>query len=447
MPAPTQINHRGDRTEVSFKRFLLNRLYNNTLHTWSAIAASEKDPCVAKNAALRAEKLLLDLAMSKKNHQKVEDWNHHGRDDKSDGDGSTTLLEWIQPDIVSFNTTINAWSKSGRYEHVAGEKRDVTTITAAERAEAILMLLQDMHDEDSEKGGTGNGDDHGVLLPNRMSYEAVIQGWSFAMDQEAPDRAMKVLNDMLDRYLSFYADQNRENSSDQNHGSDRTSHGASPPFPSHRAFSSAITTWARSSRDDSVEKAEDILKHMKELGSTGYEQSKPDTFAYNAVLYTYDSRIRFLLGNKYKYANQDHKLKLLKDAYALCDRIDGIIQEMVENSVDNRNSITIEETAPNFITHKVALFPFLDIGTKAIALKRGQKSPFSIYECASRADSHLRSLEGFLQDHSNSRRSSKSLTIETFKDIMKLYVSVGKYEEAKDIFDLLAKSTPSGGFS
>jgi hypothetical protein len=90
----------------------------------------------------------------------------------------------------------------------------------------------------------------------------------------------------------------------------------------------------------------------------------------------------------------------------------------------------------------------LDIGTKAAALKRGQKSPFSIYECTSRADSHLSSLERFLQDHSNSRRSSKSLTIKAFKDIIKLCVSVGKYEEAKDdIFDLLAKSTPSGGFS
>ena len=430
-PLPdVHVNGNTEQASGPLRRNKLTHLYNNTLNTWSAIAASESDPMVAKNAALRGEKLLLDLAMSQKNKagpgQEQDSNTNNGKQQRS------TLLEWIQPDIVSFNTIINAWSKSGRYEHVRGHKRDVTTVTAAERAQAILTLLQDLHDESQDFESVDD-----VLLPNRMSYEAVIQAWSRAMDREAPTRAMTVLEDMLERYHSFYAQNDRPN----------TESGASPPFPSHRTFSSALTTWARSSHVDAIEKTEEILDHMKKLGNKGFEHAKPDTFAYNALLYAYANRISSMIEKRDRNGKQHHKANMLQEAYSLCSRMDEIIQEMIDVNLNNGESITSEETHPNFITYKTTLFPLIDIGKDMMGLRRNQTVPFSIDECASRADSHLRKLERFMQQHSDSRRSSKILTIKPFKDLMTLYAAAGKQEKAKDIFDLLAKRDKSGGFS
>ncbi len=399
----------------------LNHLYNNTLNTWSMIAASEWNPKVAKNAALRAEKLLLDLAMSQK--KKTRD---QGQDLTNESEHRSTLLEWIEPDIVSFNTTINAWSKSGRYINVMGKKTDATTVTAAERAQAILTLLQDLHD--ASQGGSCPANDGEILVPNRMSYEAVIQAWSRAIDHEAPNRAMLVLEDMLERYHTFHAQ-------DTNIGSNA----GFPPFPSHRTFNSALTTWARSSHVDAIEKVEQIFHHMKQLGEKGFEQAKPDTFAYNALLYAYQNRITSLLQRRDRHGKQHHKAKMLQECYYFCSRMDEIIQEMEDVPSISIDQSTNEMTQPNSITYKIAMLPLIDIGKEMIELKRNQKVSFTIDECASRAEAYLRKLENYMEQHSVPRQSPKLLTIEPLKDLVTLYAASGEHDKAKDVFYILVR--------
>jgi len=392
----------GNKEVMQRRTTTLTHLYNNTLHTWSAIATAERDPMVAKDAALRAERLLLDLAMSRKGKR---------MDDQTAP--PSTLLECIQPDVVSFNTTINAWCKSGRYAYVQHEKCDVTTVTAAERAEAILQLLLDLHDEDSNE-----------ILANRMSYEAVIQAWSRAMDPDAPKRAMRVLEDMLERYHTAYS-QTDHNFSDS---------ATRPPFPSHRTFSSALTTWARSSHEDAIEKAEDLFAHMRKLGDSGYDQCKPDTISYNSLLGVYSKKVDNLLKRRH------NKAAALADAYKLCTRMDEIIAEMIDVSSKKGDSITSEETFPDYTTHKIALFPFLEIGTEIIGMKRNQKRPVDIYDCTSRAEVHLRRMVSLSERNMRSRKPSEMLQTRPFQELMTLYHVAGNPGKAMSIFDLFTKS-------
>lgn len=240
-------------------------LYNNTLNTWSNIAASERNPLAAKAAAQQAERLLLDLILSGRDSTPI---------DNGDSDKGTFLMS-LKPDIVSFNTTIKSWSKSGRFQMDNGKKVDVTSVLAAERSEAMLRLLIDVYEQSKALG-----EDSDCISPNRMSYEHVIQAWSRAIDSEAPQRASKILDEMIERYNKTYLESNDPVIDHENR----------PPFPSRQTFSSVLTTLARSSllsskdMNDVIRDAEALFKRMKRLGDKGFDINKPDTIAYNALL-------------------------------------------------------------------------------------------------------------------------------------------------------------------
>ena len=86
----------------------------------------------------------------------------------------TTRLN-LRPDVVSFNTVMSAWAKST-------SAKSKHALAAAERAEAILGLLMELH------------------VPTSYSYEAVLPAWSRVYEPEAAVRAMRLLHDMMERH-------------------------------------------------------------------------------------------------------------------------------------------------------------------------------------------------------------------------------------------------------
>jgi len=400
----------GGSNHEEIRTTKVTHLYNNTLNTWSVIAATERDPMIAKDAALRAERLLLDLAMSRRGKVGHDGTNEQNAESKS------TLLKYLQPDVVSFNTTINAWSKSGRFEHVHGQKVDVTTASAAERSESILRLLLDLHDK--AKGLDYNDS----ILPDRMSYEPVIQAWSRAYNPEAPERATKILEDMVERYNQAYSEADGP----------CFNHTNRPPFPSRQTFSSVLTTWARTSLmnpsskkcSHAIENAESLFRQMKKLGDDGYEQNKPDTIAYNALLQVYANHVEVLLRQKH------HRVATIESAIDLCNRMEELVAEMVNVSSNKGDSITNEDTYPDCTTHKVAMLPLINLGTEIMNLKKNQKISVRAIDCASTAKDHLKEL--------TLSRSPEPLLLHSVKDLMTIFASTGDTDGMKDVYDFFS---------
>jgi hypothetical protein len=408
--APISVEGTSGHDHDESRTAKVTSLYNNTLNTWSVIAATEKDPMIAKDAALRAERLLLDLAMSRSGNA--------GNDNtmKGNTDPKSTLLQYLEPDVVSFNTTIKAWSKSGRFEKIAGQKVDVSTGSAAERSEAILKLLQDLNDE-------ARGLDYNdSILPDRMSYESVIQAWSRAHDPQATVRATKILEDMVERYNKAYSEDNVL----------PFNHTNRPPFPSRQTFSSVLTTLARTSftnptnapSNNAIEHAESLFRQMKKLGNDGYEQNKPDTIAYNALLQVYANQVEILLTRK------KHNAAAIKNAFDLCNRMEAIVAEMVAVSSSKGDSITNEEPNPDFTTHKVALLTLIRVGSNIMNAKKNQKITIDANACALRAKSHLKEL--------TLTPSLGTLHLQAVKDLMNIFASIGDTEKMKDVYDLFS---------
>ena len=414
---PISICDVGRSTHEENRTTKVTHLYNNTLNTWSVIAATERDPMIAKDAALRAERLLLDLAMSRRGKVGHDGTNAENAESKS------TLLKYLQPDVVSFNTAIKAWSKSGRFEHVAGQKVDVTTASAAERSESILRLLLDLHDK--AKGLDYNDS----ILPDRMSYEPVIQAWSRAYDPEAPERATKILEDMVERYNQAYSEADGP-------GFNYTS---PPPFPSRQTFSSVLTTWARTSLmnpsstkcSHAIESAESLFRQMKKLGDDGYVQNKPDTIAYNALLQVYANNVEFLLRQKH------HRVATIESAIGLCNRMEELVAEMVRVSSNKGNSITNEETYPDYTTHKVAMLPLINLGTEIMSLKKNQKISVRAIDCALKAKDHLKEL--------TLSHSPEALHLHSVKALISIFASTGDTDGTKDVYDYFSTLQAKSG--
>ena len=81
----------------------------------------------------------------------------------------------VKPDVVTFNSVINAWSKSGEKD-------------APIRAEALLQRMKDLAEL------TGDAD----VMPDVVSFNSAIDAWAKSGDTIAPHRAEQILQRMQD---------------------------------------------------------------------------------------------------------------------------------------------------------------------------------------------------------------------------------------------------------
>eukprot|EP00559_Dactyliosolen_fragilissimus_P009405 CAMPEP_0184859426 /NCGR_PEP_ID=MMETSP0580-20130426/4428_1 /TAXON_ID=1118495 /ORGANISM="Dactyliosolen fragilissimus" /LENGTH=1075 /DNA_ID=CAMNT_0027356051 /DNA_START=599 /DNA_END=3823 /DNA_ORIENTATION=+ len=312
-------------------------VYNTALDGWSKAASSAKDSKEAREAALRAEHLLLDLVMSQ-NTDSTELNNKK-------------LLHLVQPNNVSFNTVIDAWGNSGRQ---ANGKRDSkwsndgknngasygvdTTTEAAERSEAILRLIEDLYDKDSLTVKTERYDNNHlmtsmVVKPDNMSYDAAIRSWASSTNIDAPNRATAILERMLERYHEHFHNQqevqmkNHEEHPHEEHNQYRDSP-STPPFPSMITFSSVLKCWAKSSLPHAVSRAEETLETMKRLRDEGgYIKSGPDIIAYNTLLTAY-ARQQAMLSKDKENISKNSSLDIHLQRFKLCQKMNKVLNEM-----------------------------------------------------------------------------------------------------------------------
>lgn len=158
----------------------------------------------------------------------------------------STILMCVQPDVVSFNTTMRAWSEfspkqqrtrrgtiggggeSSSFDEYDDDRNGRVGTATAERTEGILALMQELWDDErAEKTTTrtvraawegrrrSGGDDiradrrggrhdpiihgHGAIAPNSSSYNSVLKAWSRCSDPNASLRALAVYRSMISR--------------------------------------------------------------------------------------------------------------------------------------------------------------------------------------------------------------------------------------------------------
>jgi len=174
------------------------------------------------DSAERAEKWLQRM---------IELYNENPQNDK------------IQPDTVSFNSVIHAYSN--------------TPITkgAPERAKKAKELLDQM--ESLYKSGENDN-----VKPDTVSYSAVVNAYAKAPDSLCAVKALALLEHMEDLHKS----------------------GNKDVRPNKRTYTSCINAFGRIGNPKA---ADDLLTKMKEQYKLGDASLKPDTITYSSVLNAY----------------------------------------------------------------------------------------------------------------------------------------------------------------
>mmetsp|Transcript_37281 Transcript_37281/g.111665 ORF Transcript_37281/g.111665 Transcript_37281/m.111665 type:complete len:934 (-) Transcript_37281:182-2983(-) len=147
----------------------------------------------------------------------------------------------VNPDVVSYNACITAWSRSG-----LGER-------ASERAEAILREM-----EESSRRGSPEG---GAVLPDAISYSAVIDAHARSGAPDAGQKAETVLQRMESRSMEANI----------------------------FTYNSLMNAWAKSGAPGAAKRAESILIRLEQSrdgrkGSTISRLPRPNLISYCTVL-------------------------------------------------------------------------------------------------------------------------------------------------------------------
>eukprot|EP00980_Cylindrotheca_fusiformis_P028624 scaffold22620_cov131-Cylindrotheca_fusiformis.AAC.19 len=198
----------------------------------------------------------------------------------------------VLPTTVTFSIAINAFARSGKDN-------------AAERAEKLLELAQEMHN----KGYKG-------LEPNSVMYTTVIKAWAKAGN---PHRGELLLRRMYEDYAL---------------------NGNTNVKPNIWTFNTVLAAWSKSSQTGAVEDAEKLLRRMIDLSNQGLLDCQPDTVSYNCLLHALA-----------------RKRKSFPDASA---KAQSLVEEMLEAAARGDKAVV-----PNEITY-TALFKILNSsGSKA----------------------------------------------------------------------------------
>ncbi|KAL3805330.1 hypothetical protein HJC23_009037, partial [Cyclotella cryptica] len=176
-------------------------LFNAVLAAYSRLGSSATGTQqeVRRNIVQAAERLLLELAV-KNNTLELS---------------PSTVLQSTRPDVISFNTAMNAWSqlspKLKNGIHTDEYAKTLSTLTA-ERTQAILEMMQELWDEDRsnrstrqtlqaawEEYGDGEFYQSHAIAPNTSSYNTVLNAWSRSSNSNAIYNAISVFRAMVER--------------------------------------------------------------------------------------------------------------------------------------------------------------------------------------------------------------------------------------------------------
>jgi hypothetical protein len=310
-------------------------LFNSTLAAYARLGSSATgtQQGIRREMVQSTERILLELA---------------AKNNAADPSPST-ILQCVRPDIISFNSAMNAWSQLGpRLKGAVQDKHtESIAILSAEKSQAFLEMMQELWDEERSMLSTrqamqstweqcANEESLQVhaVAPNTSSYNTVLFAYSRSSSSDSYDKAMRLFKIMVDRCnlscngrISFM----RQNSN--SHRVDDASLEGDHAYPDSRTFvallgcCSNMRSKSFSDAANIIETVYDTMKYWNEQlrwstrqGITpdellrAQEQTNPilNVFAYNALIKAYASIPK---------SSWDESLQC-------CNRIDEIISSM-----------------------------------------------------------------------------------------------------------------------
>jgi len=365
----------------------MTRAYNMALNSWS-VAAAQAPPAASREAALRAERLLLEMA---KSDDSEGDNDNADDEDAAHFDGwlgirldsptadAQYLMELVSPRAISFNTVMTAWAKSvhgsegtdkrSRSRRGRGKPTSRSDGTyAAKRAEAILKLMIDISSEAK--------DYH--LAPTAASFGIVMQAWAKSGHPEATSKVLKLLDDLQHRNIR-------------------------PTVPSYVAV---MTSFSRSDAVDAVHEADQFFSTIP--------GDIINAELCNALIGVH-ARVKGKLSNR----------------YVSCRRIDEIIEQM--SSGDGR---FIEQVIPDRITYGTAIMAWSMLANDGAA---DSTEPLSTTrECAERARSHF----NHLLHMCGHMQIPHGISVHNLNDCLRAYLAARMPAEAESVFSLSIQNRP-----
>lgn len=159
-------------------------------------------------------------------------------------DPSKPEYDHLEPDLVTFNTAIKAWTNS---------REDAAVL----KAEALMERMEERYNS--------IGDEFLDVKPDKYTYNTLITGWLRSdLGITSAENAESLLRKMVQKYLD--GDQNLE--------------------PNQKIFSSIIDKWAKSdpSRNIAVKHSLGLLELMELLCDRGCTHLRPDKITYTNII-------------------------------------------------------------------------------------------------------------------------------------------------------------------
>ena len=193
------------------------------------------------------------------------------------GDDDTDVF----PNVVSFSTVLNCWSRSYLAE-------------APERAWKLMELLEQRYQETQDE----------VLRPNKFAYGALVNTLARSRDPDAALKAEAILHKMEklcgegdegccpDEYIVNKCINAWSRSAEPNAPERALALLDSLEIPSTVAFTSVMQVYSQSDREDGVDKCEELLERMNNLVNQGYIEATPNFRTLNCVMQAYGKKAR-----------------------------------------------------------------------------------------------------------------------------------------------------------
>ena len=381
--------------------YSMTKLYNMAMSSWAAAASSTNTgagPAVSREAALRAERLLLEMANAGAEGQpgfEEDEWL--GLKSPKQQRESVALMEFVRPDSVSFNTVISAWTNSLRRKGGAGggrrkdtgggqvQRQNKQEDDAAERADAILQLMVDLRTD--EEGNNAKEASH--VGPTALSFGLVMQAWSRCGQASAVDNIERLLEQMKAQNI------------------------ATNP----RIYSTVLSAYSKANLPDAVERADRLVAEIP--------REYMNTVVYNTLV-----GIHAIV-----------KKRSWSDRYRSCERIDEIINDMptsasIGSLEDDNNTY---ERAPDEVTYGTALIAWSLAATDAANVSKKKKVPIEILRnCAERSRHYLDELIYMRRHYGEASRVS----LHYVNDVLSAYKAARMPLEAEELLQYVKKNHP-----
>lgn len=187
----------------------------------------------------------------------------------------------VFPNVVSFSTVINCWSRSYLAE-------------APERAWKLMELLEQRYRETQDE----------VLRPNKFAYGALVNTLARSRDPDAALKAEAILHKMEklceegdegccpDEYIVNKCINAWARSADPNAPERALALLDTLERPSTVAFTSVMQAYSQCNRADAAEKCEELVDRMNKLVDQGHLEATPNFRTLNYVMQAYAKKTR-----------------------------------------------------------------------------------------------------------------------------------------------------------